>query len=374
MTDDLVCGYAAESVSALADRDIIPAEAAQHIGACPVCQARLHDYLAIGAELRRMASLATAEAVPPLRSQLMFRPKRSLWQKGWETMKIPKLAFAFLIIAVLALASSLAVVKVRANSSGSVLLIDVNPDSNRVYRCVVNTQKKPETCAIMFPFAGNMTGIQLEILARDGGRVQLGVRTRVSPLQRSSNGTFRGDMQVADLNAEPQTQHWFEPGQNLTIPIEGAQPLLLTGQWADHVPALMGESELDPGPDELRMVSPLIIRDKQTIADMEGGSVTARKLGQVVQIYTPGMGRLLLSLTPMKDGVQGTVHLNRIKFQLNGQHYLLLGGAPISRGEQLWVRYEPNFKPASDADHSMIGAAPMNEIAPEAVPQSVMDK
>ena len=51
MTDMLHCEDAAEYVSALADGETIPSSFAQHIGACTACQARLHHYLAMGAEL-----------------------------------------------------------------------------------------------------------------------------------------------------------------------------------------------------------------------------------------------------------------------------------------------------------------------------------
>ncbi len=53
----MICTEAAEFVSALCDGEIIPPTAAEHIGTCPACQARLRDYLNLGVELRRTASL-----------------------------------------------------------------------------------------------------------------------------------------------------------------------------------------------------------------------------------------------------------------------------------------------------------------------------
>ena len=60
----MICIEAAEFVSALCDGEIIPPAAAEHIGACTACQALLRDYLDLGAELRRTASLEQSAPVP----------------------------------------------------------------------------------------------------------------------------------------------------------------------------------------------------------------------------------------------------------------------------------------------------------------------
>jgi anti-sigma factor RsiW len=98
---------AAEYISALCDGETIPPAAAQHIATCRDCEARLGDYLAMGVDLRRTASLALAEAVP---SQTWTKPQNRVatwWQKGWGTMRIPRVAFAILIAGILFLASAL---------------------------------------------------------------------------------------------------------------------------------------------------------------------------------------------------------------------------------------------------------------------------
>jgi signal transduction histidine kinase len=57
------CEEAAEFVSALCDAVSIPPEAAEHIGTCETCQARLKEYGEIGMALRRVASLESPEEV-----------------------------------------------------------------------------------------------------------------------------------------------------------------------------------------------------------------------------------------------------------------------------------------------------------------------
>src|SRR4051812_38551848 len=113
------CIEAAEFVSALCDGEMVPPEAAAHIGGCELCQERLREYSAMGVEMRRVASL---ETIPQLEQPAWHGSGSRLarfWQKGWESMRIPKFAFALLVIAVFALASSLVVNKVGAHSEGS---------------------------------------------------------------------------------------------------------------------------------------------------------------------------------------------------------------------------------------------------------------
>ncbi len=357
---------AAEYVSALADGETIPSAFAQHIGTCAACKARLHDYLAIGAELRRIASLDADQPVPALSIEKR-RTARSVWKKGLETMRIPKYAFALLVLAVVVLASSLTIVKVGAHSSGSVLMLNIKPNSDAVYRCVIDTGKQPGQCAVMFSRKDHMVGVEIENLARDGDRVQLGVRTMVGAMVAGPNRSRHGGMSIVDLRHQPQTQHWFEAGQTMQLDIDGIGPVQVNGEWSDHMPSLTNEPQLDPGPDELRMVSPVILRDKQTLGDMEGGSVTAGHPGMAVQIYNPGVGRFLISLSPMKDAVQANVRLNRISFQLNGRYYLFVTGAPVASNEHVWVLYQPDFKPLSSEQGGFIGSGLLSQIAPEAI-------
>jgi len=51
------CDQAAEFVSALCDGETILPAPAEHIGSCVECQQRLREYLEMGVELRRLASL-----------------------------------------------------------------------------------------------------------------------------------------------------------------------------------------------------------------------------------------------------------------------------------------------------------------------------
>jgi hypothetical protein len=358
------CEDAAEYVSALADGETIPSSFAQHIGACTACQARLHHYLAMGAELRRVASLDADQPVPALSIEKR-RTTRSVWKKGLETMRIPKYAFALLVLAVVVLASSLTIVKVGAHSSGSVLILKFTGPDGNPHQCFFDTTKKDYPCGFFGRMGPSSVGFDFRTLARNGDDVQLGVRSAAYPIG-SPSANHMGNPMVDKL---PEVQYSFEVGQVLKIDVEGLGTVAITGDWTDHVPTLITntQAQLDPNVDELRIVSPLLLRDKQVVGDMEGASAIAPGSSNVAMIYLPGTGRFLLSNTPMQHATQANVNLNRISFDVNGAHYVFLTGAPVTRSDKIWVLYQPDFKPHGGSEGWFIGSGELSQIAPEAV-------
>ena len=363
----MTCNEAAEYVSALCDGEIISPEAARHIGACEACKLLLRDYAEMGAELRRVASLDTAHPTPSLHLEEKPGQPRTLWQKGRESMKIPKFAFALLIVVVIALASSLALIGVGAHASGNVLMLKAALPGRNPYTCFIDTtQKRPQRCTIIGRMNQSMAGFQFQLLARDGDRVQLGFRSKATPFPPNGHG----GMGIADVASQPQTQYWFEPGQTLKIDMQGVGTFEVTGEWMDHMPAMPAhlDEPMDPNTDELRLVSPLLLRDKQVIGDMQGGTAIATNPGDAVAVYFEPLGRYLLSLEPMKGAVEGKVRLNRIAFELNGQENIFVSGTPVTRGYRVWVLYEPDFKPTDGKVRGSIGSGKVSIIAPEGVP------
>jgi exosortase D (VPLPA-CTERM-specific) len=78
------CEEAAEFVSALCDGESIPPVAAEHVGACEACRARLKEYGEIGAELRRVASLDSPAEARARTWETRQRTTSSWWEKGWD--------------------------------------------------------------------------------------------------------------------------------------------------------------------------------------------------------------------------------------------------------------------------------------------------
>jgi hypothetical protein len=322
----MTCVEAAGFVSALCDGEIIPASAAEHIGVCAVCQSLLRDYLDLGAELRRTASLEQPAPVPVRVWTNSRHLLNSLLQKGWQTMRIPRLAFAAMIAGIVVLASTLAVVKVGAHSTGTVVLLSVAGPNGPLSDCPLSTlEKRWSRCSMMGGFSGQTIGYQIDFIKHETNRVQLGIRTKVYGKAGSSSSS--------DIQAEPQKLVWFKPGEPLKLDFPGVVTLTFKGEWMDHVPALAGMSSrsIDPQVDEVRVMSPLILKDRKIVGDLEGGHSTIDKTDQGVMIYVPGEGLFVLSLSPAPGAVQAEVREGTISFDEGTHSYIVVTGAPITR-------------------------------------------
>lgn len=356
------CNEAAEYVSALCDGEIIPPLAAEHVGTCPDCQVRLRDYLGIGAELRRTASFEVFRSVPSL---VWAKPQNRLitwWQKGLATMRIPRLAFVVLIGGVVALASSLAVVKVRAHADGTVVLLSISAGTEKPIECALSTMdKKFQKCGFIGNVGGNVLGYKIQLLSRSDSRVRLGVRARQWPVNNSAS------YGLDEVDSQPEQQFWFEPGDTLKVDNSGLPTVTVKGTWLDHVPSFVGSNEMDPGPDELRIVSPLLLQGKEVIGDLAGGAATQAKPDWAVLIYYPKYGSYLIANSRIQGAIEARVDLNRISFEENGRQYVLLTGTPITRAQHVWVLHRPNFNPSTfgqNGEHAFISGQDLRQADP----------
>jgi hypothetical protein len=174
-----------------------------------------------------------------------------------------------------------------------------------------------------------MLRYEVKFLSRDGNRIELGVRKQYSAL----GAGFRLD----NIENLPEEKHWFEPGETLQVNIAGFGTMAVTGEWMDHMPSLIADNhDLDPWPEEFRMISPLLLRGKEVVGELEG-AVIIDKMNQGILVYSPGQGRFELSLSPLPGAVRGSVKLNRISFEIDGESYIFLTAAPIARSEQIWI-------------------------------------
>lgn len=339
------CTEAAEFVSALCDGEVISSDAAAHIDVCELCQERLREYSAIGIEMRRVSSL---EATPQLEPPAWHGSGNRLaifWQKGLESMRIPKFAFALLIIAIIALASSLAVNKVGAHSEGSVVMLRIDGGTEQPTSCPLSTvDKKNDVCMSMGTMNGMLAEYRLKLLDRDANRVRIDFRSKVlGPVQGSHTVT------PFDLDNVAGQQYWFEPGETLKIDVPEVGTLLITGEWMDHMPTMpyQGNQAIDPAVDELRVVSPLLLRDNKVVGDLNGAMSTQTKPNQAVWLYFPNQGDFTISVTPIKGSLPAYVQLNRLSFKEDGHLYVIVAGAPVTRASRVWVLHRPAFKPAA---------------------------
>lgn len=357
----MTCQDAIDFVSALCDGQRIPREAAEHIGQCGECRTRLQDYAILGAELRRTASLhlpANAPAFEVLLSGaekgVMQRAKEGSrffgwWRKGAEAMRIPRFAFATLILVIVGLSSGLVVVKARSTAQGPVLLVTMRvPKLASPWQCALSTTSDPSRnwCSGLMPLKEDGGWLQFgaHVQARQEDQIIVGIRSQFYPPSRSGP-----TVSFADFETLPVEQYKLEPGQTLHIKISGLGEAELTGELLDHMPAFPlspGES-LDPAPNEMRLISPLLLRGRQAIIDSNGNIVSGTAKDGAVWMYEPRVGRLIVSAQNFQGAVKGKNKESRIDFEINGSQYRLLSGAPITRAQDVYVRLDPDYQPPS---------------------------
>jgi hypothetical protein len=121
-----------------------------------------------------------------------------------------------------------------ANPKGNVFVLKAALSEGATYTCVFDTTRtSPQRCTEIGRMNHRMGGIQFQLLAHSGNRIQFGFRSKVP--QSPSNGP--GRMSVAEVESQPQTQYWCEPGQNVKIDVPFAGTFEITGEWTDHGPA-----------------------------------------------------------------------------------------------------------------------------------------
>lgn len=352
------CDEAKEFVSAIYDGETVPPLAAEHTAHCADCQELLKGYAEMGATLRSYGSLPIAQPVPD-RTWLTAGNERPTWlEKGLEMMRIPRIAFACLVLLLVGLGSRLALVEVRAHDDGSVLMLKLTPAKGDSVECFVSTSNtERDRCSGLAQIDRSNLTYSIKALKRDGDRVLLSIRSRVAPL---GPGGYGPDTE----STLPEMQSWFTPGQTLSLPDTGELKLALSGGWADHIPVTGGSNQLlDPGPNEIRLTSPLLLKNNKVAGDMGDGSADADQPGDGVFLYIPGEGRFVLSLTPIEGAIPTKVQVNRVSFESNGQMYVIVNGTPVSRGGSIWVLHDVAYKPSPEAMQGpVIGAGPVSKL------------
>lgn len=344
------CKEVGEYISALCDGERIPRDAAEHLGGCESCRAQLNEYAAMGPELRRLASLEEAAVAAPL-DWTRTVSKAGWWQKGLTTMRIPKLAFGVMLIAIIALSSGLVMVRARAGAAAGRFLelkYKIAPSglahSGRVDICImrVDGTQKGNTCDFVDHGREGLLLMNTRLTGKVGESAQLRIRAKYVP----GDGDAEVDYNEALFKDIPEKALSLEPGEKRDVEVAGLGRIEVEGEYLDHIPPLVyrPQETLDPDPKEFRIVAPVLVRDNQVIANADGSSIDTGASDATLMLYVPGEGRYLVSLVPFEGAVEGSVHLGKITFSLQGHDYLLLTSMPITVSEHVWVKHEPDFK------------------------------
>lgn len=121
-----------------------------------------------------------------------------------------------------------------ANPKGNVFVLKAALSGGATYTCVFDTSRaSPQRCTDIGRINHRLGGIEFQLLAHSGNRIQFGFRSRIP--QFPSNGP--GRMSVAEVDSQPQTQYWLGSGQTLKIDVQFAGTLTINGEWTDHGPS-----------------------------------------------------------------------------------------------------------------------------------------
>lgn len=339
------CEQAAEFVSRLSDGQVIPREAAEHVGTCQECRERLDEYLRMGAEMRRLASLEQPETVKAGAWKNAGRVQNAWWRRGVATIRIPRFAFVSMLVLILVLSGGLALVRVRAAQNAPTLMLHFTlvPDG-KTGECWLTTDNNPKTNQCGFATdvpRGGMVGLMFRFISRSGERTELGVRANY----RADSSKFNF---IDDFRDVPEKTISVDPAQQAHIDVPGLGEFQVTSGYLDHPFAGWGSTpdETLPSKNRFAVVNPVLIRGDQVVCDLStnGYSIDDGDPDAALMIYCPGEGRYLVSSVPFEGAVEGAAKMNQIRFTLNGENYLLMSGMPILRSNRVWVSHDPDYK------------------------------
>ncbi len=188
---------------------------------------------------------------------------------------------------------------------------------------------------------------KLTMLSQDGDRVKLGLRTKTN--FAAFTDSYAASMM--GIENQPESEYWFQPGEQLRIDTPGAGQIVLAGEFLDHMPSVIsngqGIGNMDPKPGELRLISPVLLRNKKVVKDYAGLTSSIFEADHdVVYFYRQGEGLWVLSQSPLEGAVQGHVSQSRISFEMDGASYQFLMAAPVSRSETVWILHKPEYTPS----------------------------
>lgn len=279
-------------------------------------------------------------------------------------MRIPRFAFALMLIAIFALSGGLALVRARSQAGGPVLLLRAKiPGKGVVSTCSGRMTPEQDMCSFGARALPGMLTASLRFISRDGDRAQIGIRAKYEPPDKRPASTY--DDELRDV---PLERYWMDPDKPLSVPVAGFGTMEIYGEFRDHESPLPGpDATLDPAANELRMWSALMIRDGQILADMHNMFVETQENDSAVVFYVPKEGRFIFALTPFAGSIQGAIQLNRIQFAENGHSYVLVMSGPVARTnyEHVWVFHQPEWRPAGPgdlADHLFVSQAKLPDV------------
>jgi len=344
------CAEAAECVSALFDGEPVSREVTAHLSDCEKCRARLNDYAEMSADLRDMASAIAPPAISQGQWRLAEPAGATNWLMKWRgTMRIPRFAFALMVIALLALSTGL--VLTRATGTYRWFQYELlGRDGKKIMSGTAPTNPRGNPyydveAGMTYP--DGVVWFHLRVVEQVGEAEKIAAKA----LWVAKGGNAGDFMQR--LQNMPEREFLYSPGQDLTIPVDGYGSLEIKGHFEAKLPenVRMG---LYPEDGTFRISPPVVlVREKELLmkGDMGGGQASIDK--SYFAYGNQAEGWYLFSAKPFAGAVEGTLKMNQIQFTLDGKHYFLFTGDPILFGSvKVWVKH---FAAIQDFDPSSPG-------------------
>jgi len=344
------CVEAAECVSALFDGEPISQEAAAHLSDCEECRALLNEYAEMGAEVRRMASAAVPQTISEGRWRLAEPAAASKWLTKWRgTMRIPRFAFALMLVALLALSLSAGLFLTRAKETYRWFQYEVRGrDGKWIVRGAVppNGEGNPyyDGCAGM-TYPDGIVWFRVRMMERVGDAERIGVRAWWAPKGENQTGERQDSM--------PEREFLYSPSKDLKILVEGYGNLEIKGQFKPTLPETVGRG-MYPEWGKFRIDPPvLLVHDKELLGKYISGGGELLLGGSYFAYGQQDQGWFVFSSKPIVGAVEGTLTMNQIEFTLDGKQYSLFTRDPIVCGRSnIWVKHYASIR---DADPTSPG-------------------
>ena len=334
---------AVQFVSAVFDSLDVPAEAARHIQDCPICRERLQDYEGMGIELRLLASAGEAETEEkPL--TVPSRTLRSRWMHGWRTrVSIPRPAFALGVTLIVALSAGM--VYLRAQGGRRIFHFEISSPQASGSNWGANL-KVGGKAGYGMPGPNGDVRTQFQLLEIRDGVARLAVRARLFDRSTSQDEEKRW----RSLDDVPAREYQYIPGEALEIPVDGWGTLSLKGQVLDSAEKFPWENpSIEPWPNQIVLKAPVLVKGKELVFQDAEYAGDAAGPNPSVSFYAPGEGRFVFRLQPFSGAVAGLADFGQIRFDLDGQKYLLGCATPVTGGpqpRQVWVYLDRSYHPS----------------------------
>lgn len=329
------CNEAAPLISALFDGEQIPREAAEHLDACTDCRARLSDYVEASVELKRIASAMAPEEVATASWKAQSPVKWNPWHFGGGQMRIPRFALALMIVVIATLSAGLMLV--RAKNVWWFQLDIGFPNGGNITQIFQSSELQAKPREVVQHMTDSNLAYAVRLIDWKEGSVELGIRTQKFPIGLNSQSMLE------QVRRAPEQVSWFGQNQELPIHVEGYEAFKITGKLLTKAPEDFPPLETYlPKPGELRLSSPVLLRDGRLVGDLNGATAYAGN-GWVAAYYVPREGVFLFSAEPFEGAIRGGVNGSQLRFTSDGQSYQLLTGAPMVAYEvcdgRLWVAH-----------------------------------